>query len=296
MNTGMRPSMWEDFLGGTTVYRDAGGVRTRSLEAGAGEPVLLLHGNGGHAEIYIRNIMPLAEHFHVYAIDSLGHGFTDKPDVDYTIPDYAKHVEDFITTIGGPVHIVGHGLAGWVATYLTVRRPELVRSLVNFNGLTHLREPDDDVATGFRQIRQLSTNATASATLETVRKRLEWALQHPERVTEEMVRVRYDIYRRPDSVRAMAKIVQVESAAQRVYGVTAAELATIRCPVQLIFAPNPVEKIENFERMRDAIPGSRLDVIHDGGLIAMWETPEDFNRIVQRFLLTHSTHMEGARR
>lgn len=279
-----RPSMWEDFLGGTTVYRNAGGVRTRSLEAGSGEPALLLHGNGGHAEIYIRNIMPLAEHFRVYAIDSLGHGFTDKPDVDYTIPDYAKHVGDFIEAIGAPVHIVGHGLAGWVATYLTVRRPELVRSLVNFNGLTHLREPDDDIATGFKQIQQLSTSATATATLETVRRRLEWALRHPERVTEEMVRVRYDIYRRPDTARAMAKIVQVESAAQRVYGVTADELASICCPVQLIFAPNPVEKVENFERMRELIPGARLDVIDDGGLIAMWETPEDFNRITSGFL------------
>lgn len=278
-------TMWEEFLGGEVRYYDAGGRRTRALVAGEGEPVVLLHGNGGHAEIYVRNIAPLAEHFRVYAIDSLGHGFTDKPDVAYTIPDYVEHVLAFVRAIGAEaVHLVGHGLAGWVATSITVHHPQVVRSLVNLNGLTHLKEPGEHANRGFAQIQQLSRSATAAATPETVRKRLEWALAHPERLTDEMVGVRYAIYRRPDVARAMEKIVQVESAAQRVYGVTADELRAIRKPVQLIFAPNPVEQLENFERMRALIPGSRLDVIEDGGLIAMWETPEAFNRIVLGFL------------
>jgi 2-hydroxy-6-oxonona-2,4-dienedioate hydrolase len=116
VTTAQRPTMWEEFLGGEVRYRVVDGIRTRSLEAGEGAPVLLLHGNGGHAEIYIRNILPIAERgYRVYAIDSLGHGFTDKPDVEYTIPQYADHVRAFIDTIGGPVHLVGHGLAGWVA-------------------------------------------------------------------------------------------------------------------------------------------------------------------------------------
>ena len=39
-------------------YLDAGGVRTRYLRAGdPGKPVLvLLHGSGGHAEAYVRNL------------------------------------------------------------------------------------------------------------------------------------------------------------------------------------------------------------------------------------------------
>lgn len=278
-----RPTMWEDFLGGELRYREVGGVRTRSLEAGRGEPVVLLHGNGGHAEIYIRNIMPLAQRFRVYAIDSLGHGFTDKPDVDYTIPEYVAHVRNFIDSIGGPVHLVGHGLAGWVATYLTVHHPDRVRSLVNFNGLTHLTEPDEHMETGFQQVQQLSAKATVAATPESVRKRLEWALADPANATDEMVAVRYDIYRRPDTARAMAKIVQVESRAQRRFGLSAEQLATIAVPVQLIFSQNPVENWSNFERMRDAIPGARLDRA-GGGLIGMWEAPERFNEIVLGFL------------
>jgi pimeloyl-ACP methyl ester carboxylesterase len=278
-----RPTMWESFLGGEVHYHDVGGIRTRALEAGAGDPVVLLHGNGGHAEIYIRNIMPLAEHFRVYAIDSLGHGFTDKPDVDYLIPQFVDHVRAFIEKIGGPVHLVGHGLAGWVATSLTVQHPELVRSLVNFNGLTHLADPDEHAKQGAEQVQRLSVAATAGATPESVRTRLNWALKDPATATQEMVDVRYDIYRRPDTARAMAKIVLIESAAQRRFGLTAAQLATIKVPVQLIFSDNPVENWGNFERMRDAIPGARLDRA-DGGLIGMWEAPERWNEIVIDFL------------
>jgi 2-hydroxy-6-oxo-6-(2'-carboxyphenyl)-hexa-2,4-dienoate hydrolase len=289
-----RATMWEDFLGGEVRYRDIGGVRTRSLEAGSGEPLVLLHGNGGHAEIFIRNIKPLAEHYRVYAIDSLGHGLTDKPDVAYTIPDYVAHVRGFIDAIGGPVHLLGHGLAGWVATFLTVHHPDRVRSLTNFNGLTHLTEPDEHMETGFAQVQQLSTKATAAATPESVRARLNWALADPASATDEMVAVRYAIYSRPDAAAAMAKIVQVESREQRRFGLSAEQLGTIRVPVQLIFADNPVENWGNFERMRDAIPGARLTRA-EGGLIGMWEAPERFNEIVLNFLDSIAPAAAGAR-
>jgi 2-hydroxy-6-oxo-6-(2'-carboxyphenyl)-hexa-2,4-dienoate hydrolase len=288
-----RATMWEDFLGGEIRYREIGSVRTRSLEAGRGEPLVLLHGNGGHAEIFIRNIMPLAAKYRVYAIDSLGHGFTDKPDVAYTIPDYVAHVRGFIDAIGGPVHLLGHGLAGWVATSLTVHHPDRVRSLTNFNGLTHLTEPDEHMETGFAQVQQLSTKATAAATPQSVRARLNWALADPASATDEMVAVRYAIYSRPDAAAAMAKIVRVESREQRRFGLTVEQLGTIRVPVQLIFADNPVENWGNFERMRDAIPGARLTRT-DGGLIGMWEAPERFNEIVLEFLDSIAPAAAGA--
>jgi pimeloyl-ACP methyl ester carboxylesterase len=282
-------TMWEEFLGGEIRYRTVDGIRTRSLEAGSGDPVLLLHGNGGHAEIYLRNILPIAAAgYRVYAIDSLGHGFTDKPDVAYTIPQYVDHVRSFIDAIGGPVHLVGHGLAGWVATSLTVHHPDRVRSLVNLNGLTHLAAPDEKMETGFAQVQQLSTKATAAATPESVRARLNWALADPANATDEMVAVRYAIYRQPDTAAAMAKIVQVESAAQRRFGLTAEQLGTIDVPVQLIYSDNPVENWANFERMRDAIPGARLDR-GGGGLIGMWEAPARFNELV----LAHLARVDG---
>ncbi|HCZ47742.1 MAG TPA: alpha/beta hydrolase, partial [Gammaproteobacteria bacterium] len=57
-------------------------------------------GTGGHAEAYMRNIAAHAEHFHVYAIDMLGHGYTDHYDGDYTMEVWSDHLLAFMDTIG----------------------------------------------------------------------------------------------------------------------------------------------------------------------------------------------------
>ena len=81
-------SLWTDLLGVEFAQRfhDAGGVRTRVLEAGDPDaPALFfLHGANGHAEAYVRNIAAHAADFRVLSVDMIGHGFTDKPlDRDY---------------------------------------------------------------------------------------------------------------------------------------------------------------------------------------------------------------------
>ena len=81
-------------------YYTAGGVRTRCFEKGSGEPVILLHGGGGHAETWIRNLSPLSEHFRVLAIDYLGHGYTDKPKLTYNMDAFSKHLLDFMDAAG----------------------------------------------------------------------------------------------------------------------------------------------------------------------------------------------------
>ena len=59
-------SVWSDLQGVafSQGYLDATGVRTRYLRAGdTSLPVLvLLHGSGGHAEAYVRNLEAHSEH------------------------------------------------------------------------------------------------------------------------------------------------------------------------------------------------------------------------------------------
>src|SRR6059036_2434176 len=96
-------SIWCSLLGLPFRQRfsDVAGIRTRCVEAGQGEPLIFLHGTGGHAEAYARNIIAHAEYFHVYSIDMIGHGFTDKPDnVVYNLDTYVQHLRDFVEAIG----------------------------------------------------------------------------------------------------------------------------------------------------------------------------------------------------
>src|SRR5437588_8207286 len=106
-------------LGASIRYYDAAGVRSRALEAGSGEAVILLHGLTGHADTWVRNVIPLSKHFRVLAIDMIGHGLTDKPQVSYAMPTFVRHVRDLMFAAGiSRAHLVGQALGGWVAACL----------------------------------------------------------------------------------------------------------------------------------------------------------------------------------
>ena len=83
-------SNWIDLK--STAFRqdfiEAGGIRTRYLASGSSDKPLLLflHGTGGHAEAYTRNLAAHGEHFHTVAIDMVGHGWSGKPLIDYEYP------------------------------------------------------------------------------------------------------------------------------------------------------------------------------------------------------------------
>src|SRR6516162_7941652 len=49
------------------------------LEAGRGEPVILLHGSGGEGARWMPQIKALSSDFRVIAIDHIGFGQSDKP-------------------------------------------------------------------------------------------------------------------------------------------------------------------------------------------------------------------------
>src|SRR3954468_15951324 len=77
-------SVWSDLnqVEFSQGFLQTGPYRTRYLHAGdESKPVLLLlHGITGHAEAYVRNLAAHAEHFSVWAIDFIGHGYSTKPD------------------------------------------------------------------------------------------------------------------------------------------------------------------------------------------------------------------------
>ncbi len=286
----MSSSAWVDMLGGEVCYFDAGGIRTRCLHAGSGEPLILLHGMGGHAEAYIKNIMPLAAKCHVYAIDMVGHGLTGKPAINYAVPDFVDHVLKFIKAIGAEkVHIQGESLGGWVSAWLAMEHPEKVRSLIlnTSAGLQLTEQPPEAEAQAVERLRKLTKDAAAEPTRESVRRRLEWLFLDPKKnVTDELVEIRYAIYKQPETQRAMQTIVeQMTGGGRKPYMLTRDRLARIKAPTMIVWTRhNPTTPWQVGEMAHGIIAGSQFHVMDDCGHWPQWEQADVFNKLMLDFL------------
>ena len=277
--------LWPELAAGAfrMHYVDAGPIRTRCLESGGGEAaIVLLHGVGGHLEAYNRNMLALGERYRVYAIDMVGHGFSDKPDHDFEIRHYVDHLADFMDAVGlERAHIAGESLGGWVAARFAIDRPDRVDKLVlnTAGGLV----ADEAV---MERIRDLSLKAVREATRESVRKRLEWLMHDPAAVTDDLVAMRYAIYTQPGFVQAMERILCLQTMDIRRRNMFSDDdLRAIAAPTLVVWTSHdPTGAVEVGEKFARLIPDARLEVMQDCGHWPQFEDAAEFNRLVLDFL------------
>lgn len=117
-----------------TAPRDieAGGLRLRCFELGAGDnvPMLLLHGFGADLNTWMFTQPVLADERRVIALDLPGHGGSAK-EVGSGDPEQLTEAVDAAANVLGleRIHLVGHSMGGAIAASLALRRPERVATL-----------------------------------------------------------------------------------------------------------------------------------------------------------------------
>ena len=77
-------------------YIEVHGSDLHYVEEGSGDPILFLHGNPTSSYLW-RNIIPyMAPYGRCIALDLIGMGKSDKPNIEYRFVDHVKYVEGFI--------------------------------------------------------------------------------------------------------------------------------------------------------------------------------------------------------
>src|SRR5262252_10923498 len=111
------------------------GFKLHYLEAGRGAPVVLLHGLGGDGSRWGPNIEPLSRDFHVFALDQIGFGQSDKPLANYHTGMLAEFLVDFLKAANvGRASLVGNSMGASVALYTAVHFPHAVDKIVLADG------------------------------------------------------------------------------------------------------------------------------------------------------------------
>ncbi len=90
-------------------FKIVSGIKWHWVEAGEGDPVVLLHGIPESWKCWKHQIPKLASQFRVIAIDLKGYGQSDKRDGDYTMNNVASELVMFLDSIGiVNFRLVGH--------------------------------------------------------------------------------------------------------------------------------------------------------------------------------------------
>lgn len=107
------------------------GSRMHYVEQGAGDPILLVHGNPTSSYLW-RNVIPhLAPFGRCIAPDLIGMGRSDKPEIGYRLFDHARYFEAFIAALGlERVRLVLHDWGGFLGLHYAARYPENVAAIV----------------------------------------------------------------------------------------------------------------------------------------------------------------------
>lgn len=109
-----------------------GPYRIHYMVAGEGKPLVLVHGLAGRAENWLTLVPEFTRSgYRVYALDLLGYGRSDTPDVDYSIALQADILRQFLESqnLQQP-DIAGWSMGGWISLKFAAEHPERVHRLI----------------------------------------------------------------------------------------------------------------------------------------------------------------------
>ena len=146
-------------------YVELDGLRLHYVDEGAGDPVLLLHGEPTWAYLYRKLIPPLAAVGRVIAADHFGFGRSDKPvDRDwYSYDEHCGTIERFVRELDlTGLTVVVHDWGGPIGLRLAVEQPERVDRLVILNtGIGAGRAPSEEWLRFRELVRRVGTDFQA---------------------------------------------------------------------------------------------------------------------------------------
>jgi pimeloyl-ACP methyl ester carboxylesterase len=107
------------------------GLRIAYEQAGAGPPLVLVHGGVTDSRIWRLQLDALSAEFTVIAWDAPGCGQSDDPPPSYRLPEYADALAGMLDRLQiERAHVLGHSFGGALALELYRRHPELPATLI----------------------------------------------------------------------------------------------------------------------------------------------------------------------
>jgi pimeloyl-ACP methyl ester carboxylesterase len=283
-------SIHVDLLGCQTRFCDTSKYRTRIIEHGQGKALFLLHGGGGHAEAFSKNMRRLGQSARVLAIDFIWHGLSSAPPVSKGnwLAQFTDQVLEVMDREGiEKASFEGESLGGWIAYDMAINHPERTDKLILNTSWGHTLDPAhvkihqaDRTA-----LRETSLNALRNPSRDAIRKRLEWLMPRGG-TTDELVDLRYAMWTREETRNALIDYYErlwTPETDRLLFGEK--DLARIAAPTLVLWTDsNPSQKLDTAERLHTLMKNSEVYVMKNAAHWPQWEHAEEHDRVVAAFL------------
>lgn len=238
---------------------------------GAGEPVLLLHGQGGNGSAWSLQTATLSKGYRVVSPDLRGHGGSSVTRDSYSMAMLAADAAALCGALSvGPCHVLGHSLGGMVGLQMALTFPELVRSLVVINSSArgHGLWIRSFLLKSFIRLGGMKAFARLNARLH---------LPEPEqghlrqRFIETMGSCPSDGY-----VAAQDAVDTFD---------VSARLGEITCPVRVIHSSQDLIPLEEKRLIAEKVQQGHLVTIEHSRHVVLWDQPQRLNAALLEFLI-----------
>lgn len=248
-------------------------------------PVLLyVHGLMGTWRNWIFNLLPFADRFRVIAVDLPGFGDSQMPAGRLTIENYAKTLTEFIAALGVErVTYVGNSMGGLIGSVVAKKTPEFLERLILVDAA--------GISTSTRMMQRISRLAPLLDFFFTTNKRVQRFIAFNRWLAAALTKI---VLHKP--MKLSGEVMMLLLAGLGKAGFVPAVKAITHTPVSSIPGEIKVEttiiwglkdllvpKGDAFRYSR-MIPHARLVLLEEVGHIPMFETPEEFNAIVEEIV------------
>lgn len=255
-------------------FTDVNDIRMHYVLAGEGEPLVVLHGLGSCAEDWQEQVDRFSAHYRVVVPDLRGFGRSDKPPGPYSVAQFAEDVRELLLQLGiHRCHLLGFSMGGAIAFQFALDQPEFVQSLI-------------------------IVNSVPSFELDTLRKRFMVASRiFMARVLgmERVVRViSKRVFPEPHQARTREALIERHKNNSKESYLAAINalagwsvkprLGELAMPALIIASDQDYTEIEEKQATVAAMPAARLAVITDSRHVTYADQPDQFSRVVLKFL------------
>ena len=254
---------------------------------GEGKPLLLIHGYGAGIWVWQKQIDLLSQSCRVYALDLIGHGFSDRPKISYTPETYILFLRNFMYGLKiERATLIGNSMGGGIAWAMAILYPERVDRLILIDCIPPdvLRQVKNEslrTLVAIKSIPILPYLVLAARGKHSIKWILLECVSDIRLITSEVVDRQHQLSKIKGTTWVLYSTLKHAEEALKLKD----QFSLIRKPTLFIWG----EKDLIFppavgEALHQAIVGSRFQMIKKSGHIPMWESPVEVNQAILSFL------------